>query len=448
MTRVRGGRAGRYVGRFTGFEPDARRYLLATLFAGGAVSLYWINFNLYLAAIGVPRPTIGLIATGSSIAGAVAAFPASRLSDRFGRRSVTAGGLAIMAFAMVGLLVAREVALIAVLAAMFGLGHQTVVVISAPFLSERSRPEHRSELFSLHFALLNLTNVGAALIGGAVAALLASVAGLGSGDPATYRVLLLVMAALLVGSIAVVGTLRDDRPARLRLRQLRAAGEPAAFPPTESARTGRLGLPIADRAKFVRLVLPGFLIALGAGQVIPFLNLFVQRKFGLELASLNAVFAITSLGTMAAILLQPALAARLGRVGSVVAVQGASIPFLVALGFSPILWTVVVAMAVRNSLMNAGNPILNAFAMDQVRPSERAMLSATMSALWSLGWVVAGPYYSVLQATLGFDAGYAVNFATIIVLYTVATSLYWLWFRDTEPRPSRPPVAADAPSTD
>jgi hypothetical protein len=139
---------------------------------------------------------------------------------------------------------------------------------------------------------------------------------------------------------------------------------------------------------------------------------------------------------MAAILLQPALARRLGRVGSVVAVQGASIPFLVVLGFSPILWTVVIAMAVRNSLMNAGNPILNAFAMDQVAPGQRARLSATMAALWSTGWVIGGPYYSLLQAVLGFEAGYAVNFLTIIVLYSTATTLYWLWFRDAEPRPT------------
>jgi MFS family permease len=143
---------------------------------------------------------------------------------------------------------------------------------------------------------------------------------------------------------------------------------------------------------------------------------------------------------MAAILLQPALAWRLGRVRSVVAVQASSIPFLVVLGFSPVLWTVVIALAVRNSLMNAGNPILNAFAMDQVPPAQRARLSATIAALWSTGWVIGGPYYSVLQGTLGFEAGYAVNFVTIIVLYSTATTLYWLWFRDAEPRPSRNPV--------
>ncbi len=200
---------------------------------------------------------------------------------------------------------------------------------------------------------------------------------------------------------------------------------------------GRFGITIRDRARFARLLLPGFLIAIGAGQVIPFLNLFIQRKFGLDLASLNAAFALTSLGTVLAILLQPAIARRLGRLPSVVAVQAASLPFLVVLGFSPLLWTVIVAMAVRNSLMNAGNPIFFAFALDHVSPAERATYSAASSLLWSVGWAVAGPWYSLLQATLGFEAGYTVNFVTIIALYTLGTGLLWLWFNDAEPRAGR-----------
>ena len=65
-----------------------------------------------------------------------------------------------------------------------------------------------------------------------------------------------------------------------------------------------------------------------------------------------------------------------GRIGSIVLVQGMSIPFLVVLGFSPIFWTVVLAMAVRNSLMNAGSPMATAFAQEQVRRDERATLAA------------------------------------------------------------------------
>ena len=105
------------------------------------------------------------------------------------------------------------------------------------------------------------------------------------------------------------------------------------------------------------------------------------------------------------------------------------------LGFSPVLWPVIVALAVRNALMNAGNPIFTAFAMEHVDPAERATLSAAMSVLWSVAWVIAAPWYSLLQATLGFEAGYRVSFITIIVLYSTATALTWAWFHRAERRP-------------
>jgi hypothetical protein len=82
--------------------------------------------------------------------------------------------------------------------------------------------------------------------------------------------------------------------------------------------------------------------------------------------------------------------------------------------------------------------------MEQVSAAERATLSALMTMLWSVGWVVAPVYYSVLQGTLGFTAGYAVNFVTIIVLYTISTSLLWHWFRGTDKvRPSEPEATDD-----
>jgi hypothetical protein len=268
-----------------------------------------------------------------------------------------------------------------------------------------------------------------------VATAIAGVAGFDPGGPETYRVILVIMAVLLVAALATMGLLTDDRPrSRRGPNRLRELGEPALHPVAEARPRTLMGITITDRRRFVRLLLPGFLIATGAGQVIPFLNLFVQQKFGLDLASLNALFAFTSLGTVAAMLAQPRLARRFGQITSVVIVQGASIPFLVVLGFSPLLWSVILAMAVRNSLMNAGNPIFSAFAMEHVAPVERATLAAAMSVLWQIGWVIGGAWYALLQATLGFDAGYTVNFLTVITLYTIATGLYWLWFRAADRR--------------
>ena len=84
--------------------------------------------------------------------------------------------------------------------------------------------------------------------------------------------------------------------------------------------------------------------------------------------------------------------------------------------------------------MNAGNPIFSAFSMEQVTAAERATLAAASSVLWQVGWVIGGIWYTVLQATLGFEGGYTVDFVTIITLYSIATALYWVWFRPADRR--------------
>ncbi|MEX2184612.1 MAG: MFS transporter [Chloroflexota bacterium] len=411
------------------FHRDARLFLVTTLVTGAALSLYWIDFNLYLASLGLSTATIGLVSTLASVAGALVAFPASAASDRVGRRTVIAAGVALSIVALVGLIVTEWLPLIIVFAALWSIGQQSLGVVAAPFMTEHSDADHRNELFATQFAVQNVTNIIAAVLGGVVAVAIAGFVGLAPEGPGTYRIILVIMVVLLVAGLATVALLTDDRPRTVAGPRLRAAGEPAAFPRDPRRSRSRLGLVIRDRRIFVRLLLPGLLISIGAGQIIPFLNLFIQQKFGLDLASLNAVFAVTSFGTVIAILAQPRLARRFGQITSVVIVQAISIPFLAVLGFSPVLWTVIAAMTVRNALMNAGNPIFTAFAMERVTPGERATLSAAMSVLWQIGWVVGGGWYALLQAILGFDAGYAVGFVTIITLYTIATALYWVWFR-------------------
>lgn len=416
------------------FHRDARLFLVTSFVAGAALSLYWIDFNLYLAALGLSNADIGLVSTLASVAGAVVAFPASAASDRVGRRAVIAGGTVAALIALLGLIASSSIGLIVIFAALWSAGQQAMLVVGAPFMTEHSEPEHRNELFAIQFAIQNVTNIVAAVLGGVVAVVIAGSIGVDPEGPGTYRIILVIMTVLLIGALGTIALLRDDRPHLRDRSQLRAIGEPAPFPRDPRRSRFLSSLVVRDRSRFVRLLTPGLLIAVGAGQVIPFLNLYIQRRFGLDLASLNAVFAFTSLGTVLAILAQPRLARRFGQITSVVIVQGLSIPFLIVLGFSPILWTVILAIAVRNSLMNAGNPIFTAFAMERVLPVERATLSAAMSVLWQIGWIVGGLWYALLQALLGFDAGYTVNFVTMIALYSIATILYWIWFRADDRR--------------
>ncbi len=416
------------------FSRDARLILVTSLVTGAAISLWWIDFNLYLVSLGYSSATIGLVSTLSALAGGIIAFPASAWSDRVGRRVVFYAGLIAGIIALVALLASETLVVVILSAALWSMGFQAFQVVISPYMTEHSAPDHRNELFAVQFAIQNVTNIVAAILGGVVATAIAAAMGLADGGPGTYRIILVLMLVLSGLGLLTVARLTDDRPSKTMAPRLRTLGEPAAFPTDPRRSRTLLGITIRDRVRFAKLVIPGLLISIGAGQVIPFLNVYIQRKFGLDLAQLNAVFALTSLGTVLAIMAQPWLARRFGQITSVVLVQSLSIPFLLVLGFSPILWTVIAAMMVRNSLMNAGNPIFNAFAMEQVTPAERASLAAAMSVLWQVGWVIGGIWYAVLQATLGFFPGYTVNFITIIALYSIATCLYWIWFRAVDRR--------------
>ncbi len=142
----------RYVRSFTGFERDARIFLLTTLVYGVAFSLWWVDFNLYLVALDFDPAFIGVAATASAAAGVVFAFPASILSDRIGRRLVLALGTGGATLGILGLLLTTEPAAILLCAAVVGAANQAFFVVQSPSLMERSRPEHRNELFSLQFA--------------------------------------------------------------------------------------------------------------------------------------------------------------------------------------------------------------------------------------------------------------------------------------------------------
>ena len=428
-----GAAIGHYVRSIAGFSRDARLFLLLTIVFGSSMSLYWTDFNLYVKSVGLDDSTCGWLLTVSQIAGVFVAFPASAVSDRIGRRSVMVFGGALVVIALFAFL-PGDVGLLFVGVAAMGAGSQIFGVVQIPFMAEHTAPEQRNDYFSVWQAIQFSTGFLSTIVGGAAASWLAPQLGLTSAS-APYELLLLGVVTLGLVSLGMIFLLSNDRP--------------TATESERAARPGRFGLVVHNRGLFFRLLLPGFLTALGAGQLIPFLNIFVATKFNLGLAEVNAFFAIASLGTAFAILAQPAVARKFGRIGAIVLVQGASIPFIVVLGFSPVLWTVVLALAVRNSLMNAGSPIFDAFAMDRVSEAERATLAAGMSMLWSLGWVFGPFYYGILQSTLGFTAGYAVDFVTIIVLYTTATSLLWHWFRrDAKTWATAPePVAVPASPT-
>ncbi len=63
------------------------------------------------------------------------------------------------------------------------MGWQAFQVVQAPFLTEHSEPEHRNELFAVQFAIQNVTNIVAAVLGAVGAAAIARLIGLDPDGP-------------------------------------------------------------------------------------------------------------------------------------------------------------------------------------------------------------------------------------------------------------------------
>ena len=160
----------RYARSFTGFERDARIFLLASIAFGIVFSLWWVDFNLYLTALGYEPAFIGLAGAAWSLAGVLVALPLSLASNRLGRRLVMVVGAVVAAGSAACLIVFTGPAAIIAGSAAMGAASQAFFVLQSPLLMEHSRPEHRNELFSLQAAIMPATNIGAAILGGLVAA--------------------------------------------------------------------------------------------------------------------------------------------------------------------------------------------------------------------------------------------------------------------------------------
>jgi MFS family permease len=180
-------------------------------------------------------------------------------------------------------------------------------------------------------------------------------------------------------------------------------------------------------------VMPLLITSLGAGLLMPFMNIFYRSAYGQSDAAIGGLFAIGSLFMAAGLLAAPPLADRWGKMRLVVVTQALSIPFLATMGFAPWYWLSAGSYLVRLGLMNMSNPVYQTFVMEQVDESSRATVASLVSMSWSFGWAFSPTLSGWLQVQYGFTPVYLGT----IGAYVIAIILYWLFFwkkLDNEPQ--------------
>ena len=398
---------GTYLDRVRAFTGNARLFLLSLLFFGVAGGISQLLFNFYVLSLGYNETTIGNLVTARSITSLIAALPMGYLVDRIGGRKAFLLGYIAYGISMGVMLLFPSLTTFIAMNVLQGVAQSLSGVASGPFLMENSGAKERTYLFSLSSGLSMTANSIGGWLGGYLPGWMAGSIAVSAVSSQAYGRSLWVMAILSLASAVPVILMRSRR---------RSTSQLSTFAPISFVRKnpGLLG----------KLILPGLVISIGAGMVMPFMNVFFRNVHSQSDSAIGVIFAWGSLAMGIGLVAAPALAERFGKIQVVTATQALSIPFLALLGFAPWFGVSVAAYYIRLTLMNMSGPIFSTFTMEQVDPESRGMIASLSSMAGNFGWAFSPTISGLLQVRSGFKWPFTIT----LISYVIAISMYYAWF--------------------
>lgn len=405
----------RQIRRTAGLSRNAKLFLAMTAVSGLGNGVFTLFLNLFILARGNDEAFLGLLMSLMSLAAVGLGLPMGVLADRLGRkRSLLLGSVLSSAAVLVVVLSPLDWALIVAAVALGG-GNAVYMAAGPAFMAENATTDERPTLFSTRMGVMMLVGFAGSVVGGPLPRWFGSLLGQPPESAAAYRATLLLAAGVMALSLVPLLMLRE-----------RFHGVDA------EADAGALGLSslraLMLRKDVLQLLVPQLIISLGAGLLIPYLNVFFKRRFGIADSLLGISFGVSQLAMGLATMAAPMFAERWGNVRTVVATELLSLPFLMVLGFVPALPVAIGAFWLRAMLMNMGGPLYTAFAMDQAEEDERGKLGAMLGLIWSIGRGIGPGISGVVQQRLGFTPLFLATGAT----YLTAALLLQAFFGQVE----------------
>lgn len=413
---------GEYSSHIRAFKPNARLYLLNVIITGAVMGVFRLIFNFYALSLGFDESVLGNLITTSSFVALIAALPMGYLADIIGRKGSLILSSILLAFSVIAMALWKTETSLYAMNVVSGLAQSLAGVTMSPFLMENSDEKERTYLFSFGQGLqMTMASIGN-WVGGYLPTWISQTQHVSETSSIAYGNSILI--AGIGALIAVLPLMFVKSPNITRSQR-------AVFAPFQYA--------AKNPGLLTKLVLPMLLTSLGAGLIMPFMNVFFRVVHHQPDPVIGTLFAWGSLAMGIGLLIAPPLADRTGKIQLVVITQALSIPFLILLGFSPIFWVGAVSYYIRLALMNMSSPVYQTFVMEHVEPSGRATVASLTSMAWNFGWAFSPTISGWLQVKYGFGPA----FIGTITLYTISVLMYWafFWRRSIDPVPAS--AAAD-----
>lgn len=398
---------GEYNSQIRAFSPNARFYLLNVILTGAVMGVFRLIFNFYVLSLGFDEALLGNLITTSSFVALIVALPMGYLADIIGRKGSLVLSGALLSISILAMALWQSETSFYSMNVLSGIAQSLAGVTMSPFLMENSNEKERTYLFSFGQGLqMTMASVGN-WVGGYLPTWMGNAKNVIATSSTAYGDSILIIG--IGAAIAIIPLVFLTSPKLTHSQR-------AIFAPFQYAAKNPLLL--------TKLILPMLLTSLGAGLVMPFMNVFFREVHHQSDPVIGTLFAWGSLAMGIGLLIAPPLAERTGKIQLVVITQALSIPFLILLGFSPIFWVGAATYYIRLALMNMSSPVYQTFIMEHVEPSARATVASLTSMAWNFGWAFSPTISGWLQVKFGFGP----PFIGTIILYTISVIMYWAFF--------------------
>jgi MFS family permease len=332
---------------------------------------------------------------------------------------ILGGGMVVVS--VVGMVLWPVLPVLIAMNVLVGLAQSLSGVTMGPFLMENSGDKERTYLFSLTSGIQMASAFVGNWVGGYLPTWIGSLKQISATSSTAYGGSLLIIAGAAAFGVLPL----------LFLRTPKAGTQRSLFAPFNFFRK--------QPHLLTQLILPMLVTSIGAGLIMPFMNVFFRNVYHQPDPVIGSMFAWGSLAMGIGMIVAPPLGDRYGKIQVVVFTQGLSIPFLVMLGFSPVFALSAAAYFIRLALMNMSGPIYQTFVMEHVEPGARGTVASLVSMANSFGWA----FSPIISGWLQVRSGFTLPFLGTILLYIVSVYLYWSYFlrrKDLRPDQLSEPV--------
>ena len=346
---------------------------------------------------------------------AIGALIAGPYTSRVGEKTALVLSGVIMSIGA-GMLIAFPFPIILTLMiVVFYFGNSLTITSFSPLVARSSTPYERTHLFGTSQASRISTGFIGSLVGGFLPGIFAILMYVPLDSPVTFQLTLIIwVCTSILGILPLLGlrepTVEEDSS--------NTTEEPV---PSLTEPKGHISI-------VARFVICSILIGLGAGLIVPLINVFFWEFYNLPTYLVGIIIGSGQATMATGVLLSPILSTRIGKVPAVVLTQALSLPFIVLLAtvLNPVI--AIASFLLRGALMNATMPIGQTLRMELVPSSWRPNLQALNSSAMSFGRAT-----SVQFAGQLFDQGlYLIPFWLTLGFYSLQIVLYALFFRHAE----------------